>query len=64
MKQAFDGDSVNTLIAEDKAYQKWEREKKNKILAIHNPTRKMEEWKKAFGVKREQDDSYLLGNVF
>ncbi len=55
---------INTLIAEDKKYQKWEREMKNIILSIYNPTRRMEMWKKIFGVKREPDDSYLLGNIF
>jgi hypothetical protein len=57
-------DDVNTLIAEDRQYRIWERETKNKILSIYNPTRKQEEWKKHFGVKQEPDDSYLTGNVF
>lgn len=56
--------TVNTLIAEDKKYYRWEREQKNRILTIFNPTRRMEEWKKYFGVKQEPDDSYLLGNIF
>lgn len=56
--------NINTLIAEDKKYHKWEREQKNRILAIYNPTRRMEEWKKYFGIKREPDDRYLLGNIF
>lgn len=60
----LDQDDVNTLVAEERQYYKWEREMKNKILSMHNPTRKAEEWKKYFGVKEEPDDSYLLGNVF
>jgi len=55
---------INTLIAEDTVYQKWVREQKNRILNIYNPKRRLEEWKKYFGVKREPDDSYLLGNIF
>ena len=54
----------NTLIAEDRQYYAWVREQKNRILAIYNTTRKMEEWKKYFGTVREPDDSYLLGNIF
>jgi hypothetical protein len=56
--------SVNTINAEAYQYEKWEREQKNRILAIYNPTRRIEEWKKYFGVKQEPDDSYLLGNIF
>lgn len=56
--------AINTLIAEDKMYYAWEREQKNRILAIYNPTRRTEEWKRVFGGKRESDDSYLLGNIF
>lgn len=55
---------INTIITEDKLYQRWEREQKNRILAIYNPTRKREEWKKMFGTKQEPDDSYLLGDIF
>ena len=64
MKQVTDEDSVNTLIAEDKRIRREERELKNKILSIHNPTRKKEEWRKHFGVVTSTDDSYLLGNIF
>jgi hypothetical protein len=56
--------SINTLIAEDRKYYDWERAQKNRILAIHNPTRRTEEWKKYFGVKQERSDDYLLGEVF
>lgn len=64
MKQAMDEDSVNTLIAEDRRIHKEERELKNKILSIHNHTRKQEEWEKHFGVVTSTDDSYLTGNIF
>lgn len=56
--------SINTLIAEDKAYYKWERELKNRILNIVNPQRRQDEWKKNFGTVQEPDDSYLEGNIF
>ena len=58
-----DQDDVNTLIAEDKQQRKEERELKNKILGIYNPTRRMEEWKKHFGVQEESSDDYLLTNT-
>lgn len=56
--------AINTLIAEDKQCYEWEREQKNRILSIYNPTRRTEEWKKVFGVKQERSDDYLLGEVF
>lgn len=64
MKQIFDEDSVTTLKQEERVYGVWEKEKKNHILSIFNPTRRMEEWKKHFGVKQEPNDQYLLGNIF
>lgn len=64
MKQVTDEDSVNTLIAEDKRIRREERELKSKILSIHNPTRKQEEWRKHFGVTSTSDDSYLSGSLF
>jgi hypothetical protein len=59
-----DQDDVNTLIAEDKAQRKEERELKTKILNIYNPTRRMEEWKKHFKVQVESSDDYLMGKIF
>ena len=55
---------INTLIAEDRPYENWVRQQKNRILDIYNPTRRAEEWKKYFGVKQEPNDNYLLGNLF
>lgn len=55
---------INTLIAEDKKYYQWEREQKNRILNIYNPTRRTEEWKRMFGIVQAPDDSYLAGNIF
>lgn len=55
---------INTINAEEKAYQLWERETKNRILAITNPERRQALWTKLFGVKEELDDSYLLGNIY
>jgi hypothetical protein len=54
----------NTLIAEDKQYRLWEREKKNKILNILDPQRRQEEWKKNFGTVQASSDEYLNGDIF
>ena len=61
---AFDEDAVNTLLAEDKVYRRWEREQKNRLLAMTNWKRKQELWREMFGVVQDPDDSYLLGEVF
>lgn len=55
---------INTINAEEKAYQIWERETKNRILAVTNPERRQALWTKLFGIKEEPDDSYLLGNIY
>jgi len=44
----LDEDMVNELVAEDKAYRKWEREEKNRILRMHNPDNKRKAWDKLF----------------
>lgn len=53
-----DEDSANDIVYEDRAYSKWEREEKNRILRIPNQKRKAEEWKKLFP-PYTQDDSFL-----
>lgn len=60
----MDEDDVNTLNAEDRKQQREERALKNKILSISNEQRKQEEWHKHFPPVREQDDSYLEGDIF
>lgn len=55
-----DQDSVNTLIAEDRAVRKEENTLKTRILNMVDPTRRMEEWKKHFGVKEEHSDEWML----
>lgn len=37
-------------IAEDRAYQQWENEKKNNILKMTNPEKKQEKWNELFPV--------------
>lgn len=40
----------NDLTAEEKAYTKWEREKKNEILAMRDPRKKQAKWSELFPV--------------
>lgn len=61
--QVFDESSANDVVYEDRAYSKWEREEKNRILRIPNQQRKQEEWRRLFPT-HEPDDSYLQGNIF
>lgn len=61
---SLDPDDINLIAKEDRQYRQWEQEQKNRILRMHNPDRKIAEWKRLFGTKEEPDDSYLEGNVF
>lgn len=60
----MDEDTLIAIQEEDKAYRTWERETKNRILAMSNHMKKQELWRKLFGVVQEPDDSYLEGAVF
>ena len=51
------------MIAEDKAYTRWEREIKNKILSMSNPEKKQAMWDTYFH-RFEHSDDYLDGNIF
>lgn len=44
--------------AEEWGYKKWEREQKNRILAMHDQKKKQEAWNKLFPVM-VLDDSWL-----
>jgi len=60
----LDQDDVNLIVQEDRQYRQWETEQKNRILRMHDPDRKIAEWKRLFGTKEESDDSYLFGEIF
>lgn len=60
----YDPDMVNTINNESYAEYLETQAMKNKILGISNTKRKQEEWNRYFGMKTEQDDSYLTGEVF
>jgi hypothetical protein len=59
-----DADDVNTVIAEDKIYTQWEREEKNRILAMSNVQRKQSAWNKLFPKVEGSDDWLLDAKVF
>ena len=63
MRQIYDEDSANTVVLEERAYQIWVREEKNRILNMTDSRRKMEAWRKLFPQVVMSDD-YLSGNVF
>lgn len=44
----MDYDTLKEIQAEEKAYQKWEREQKNLILSMASSKRKQEQWNKLF----------------
>lgn len=44
----LDGDEVNTRNQEERAYLKWEREQKNRILNMSNVARKVKTWRALF----------------
>lgn len=61
---SLDPDDINLVAKEDRQYRLWETVQKNRILRMHDPDRKIAEWKRLFGTKEEPDDSYLEGPVY
>ena len=56
-------DNAKEIKAEERAYEKWEREVRNRILSMTNQKRKQELWSQYFPVMT-LDDSYLSGDLF
>ena len=48
MKAIYDEDTANTVHKENMAYSIYEKEERNRILAMTNPKRKQEAWKALF----------------
>ncbi len=44
MKAIYDEDTANTVHRENMAYSIYEKEERNRILAMTNPKRKQEAW--------------------
>lgn len=61
--QVFDEDSVRDIKAEERAYQTWVKDEKNRILSMTDSRRKQEAWRNLFPQVVMSDD-YLSGNVF
>lgn len=59
----MDYDAMKDQQAEDQAYRAWERETKNRIIAMSDTTKKMARWQQLFPTVTHSDD-WLLGNVF
>jgi len=62
--QIIDEDTVNTVNKENYAYTLWEREKKNKILAMSDSVKKQEVWRKYFPLVERSDEWMLSAQVF
>lgn len=62
--RVFDEDSVKDIKAEERQYELWQRDQKNRILKMANTQRKQEEWNKIFPPLSPPDDSYLEGNMY
>lgn len=52
-------DNAKEIKAEERAYQAWEREQKNRILAMSNVQKKQRAWNELFP-PFVHDESYLL----
>lgn len=63
MQAIFDEDSAVTVYQEEQEYKKWEREQKNKILAMRDPQKKQKMWRELFPTMT-LDDEYLASNIF
>lgn len=62
-KNNMDEDFYNTLAKEERVYQSWVREHKNRILSMTNTVKKQMEWNRLFPTMTRSDD-YLAGNIF
>jgi len=60
----FDIDTYNIMAEEEKAFIKWKKEQRDRILKIDNYKRKQIEWNKVFIPIEEPDDSYLEGGIY
>jgi hypothetical protein len=61
--QVIDADSVKDIKAEERAYQIWVKDEKNRILSMTDSRRKQEAWKLLFSQMVMSDD-YLSGSIF
>ena len=51
-------DTIMEMQAEERAYRKWEREEKNRILSLTNSQKKQTLWSKLFPPFKS-DDSWM-----
>ena len=62
--QVFDEDSVKDIKAEERAYQTWVRDEKNRILSMTDSRRKQEAWRLLFPQVVSSDDWLLSAKVW
>ena len=61
--QVIDADSVKDIKAEERAYQTWVKDEKNRILSMSDTVKKQREWRKLYPQVVMSDD-YLSGSIF
>lgn len=62
-KYILNEDDANAVKAEERVYQTWVKDEKNRILSMADSRRKQEAWRLLFPQVVLSDD-YLSGNVF
>ena len=60
----YDEDIIKEINAENYAYSRWEREQKNKILAMHDTKKKQKAWQRLFSRTEQSDEWMLSAKVF
>ena len=56
--------TLRDINREEKVYREWQREQKNKILAMSNPVKKQARWNEVFPPFEHSDDWMLEAKVF
>ena len=62
--QVFEPDSVKDIKAEERAYQTWVKDEKNRILSMSNTVKKQREWRKLYPQVESSEGWELSAIVF
>jgi len=62
--QVIDADSVKDIKAEERAYQTWVKDEKNRILSMSDTVKKQREWRKLYPQVVSSDDWLLSAKVW
>jgi len=64
MKQIYEESSANDVVLEERAYQTWVKDEKNRILSMNDSRRKQEQWRLLFPQVESSDDWLLSAKVW